>query len=238
MHDENCFITLTYDDEHRPERNQLKHEDFQKFMKRLREHIQPKKARYYMAGEYSPLNGLPHFHACIFGHDWNDKKYLKTTPSGEKIYRSATLEKLWTFGYSSTAHVTFESAAYVARYCVQKVTGDAAEEHYKRFDHLGEYQLNEEYNRMSLKPGIGATWLDKYKKDVYNYDYVVINGKKTQAPRYYDKLYERQEPDNFDQIKEDRILKALERALDNTDERLAVKEQVTLAAIKQLKKSI
>ena len=36
LYDENCFITLTYDDEHLPPDGCLNKEHFQKFMKRLR----------------------------------------------------------------------------------------------------------------------------------------------------------------------------------------------------------
>lgn len=218
-------------EEHLPDRNKLLHKDFQDFIKRVRKKYE---IRYYMAGEYGPENGRPHFHACIFGHDWDDKLYHKTTPAGEKIYTSATLDKLWGKGYASTGDLTFESAAYIARYCVSKVTGDAAEEHYKRYDYLGEYQLPEEYNKMSLKPGIGAEWLKKYLTDVYTYDYVVVNGIPTRPPKYYDKIFEAKNPERLEELKYERIKLAQERYLDNTDERLLVKEQVAQAKTKSL----
>lgn len=189
-----------------------------------------------MAGEYGPEHGRPHFHACIFGYDFPDKIFLKTTPSGENIYTSTELGKLWQWGFASIGELTFESAAYVARYCVSKVTGDAAEEHYKRYDHIGEYQLPPEYNRMSLKPGLGASWLKKYQSDVYTYDYVIINGVKTRPPKYYDKLFDIQNPDQLEQFKEERIRLAKERYFDNTDERLEDKEIVALAKTKSLKR--
>jgi len=208
MHENNSFITLTYDEEHLPHRGQLQHKDFQDFIKRVRKKYD---VRYYMAGEYGTLNGRPHFHAGLFGHDWADKLFYKTTDSGEKIYTSAELTKLWPWGFSSTAEVTFESMAYVARYCMSKITGDMAEEHYKRFDYLGEYQLNPEYNAMSLKPGIGATWLKKYEADVYTYDYVIVNGHETRPPKYYDKLFEAKNPDKFEDLKHERIMLAQAR---------------------------
>lgn len=233
MHEHNSFITLTYDAEHVPDRGQLEHKDFQDFMKRLRKHGA---VRYYMAGEYGSLNGRPHYHAGLFGWDWDDKIFYKTTASGEDIYTSARLQKLWPWGFSSTADVTFESMAYVARYCMDKKTGDAAEEHYKRFDYLGEYQLNPEYNRMSLKPGIGATWLKKYNQDVYNYDYVIVNGHETRPPKYYDKLFDAENPLQMEYLKEERIRRAIERNHDNTPERLLVKEAVAQAKIQTLKR--
>lgn len=130
MHKQNCFITLTYDDKHLPEDHGLHYKHFQDFMKRLRKKYGAG-IRFYMCGEYGEQLGRPHFHACIFGMDFADKKLWKTTGSKSKLYRSAELEKLWTFGFSSVGDVNFESAAYVARYIMKKVTGEAATEHYR-----------------------------------------------------------------------------------------------------------
>ena len=91
--------------------------------------------------------------------------------------------------------VTFESAAYVARYCTKKITGKLAHEHYK-----GKLP---EYATMSRRPGIGRAWLEKYKDDVYNYDYVVVrNGLKLRPPRYYDKIYDEIDSERMVAIKE------------------------------------
>lgn len=234
MYKRNCFITLTYDDEHMPERGRLTYPDFQAFLKRLRKHAEPQNVRFYMGGEYGSLNDRPHYHAILFNWDWDDKQYFKTTGSGEKIYTSERLQQLWPYGYSSTAAMTFESAAYIARYCLQKITGDDAEEHYKRFDYLGEYQLVPEFNEMSVKPGIGADWLHFRKNDVYTYDRVIINGKETNVPAYYDKLLKRQDPEKMRDFKEEREWRGYQNRADNTTERLKVKEQVTQAKLKQL----
>lgn len=233
MHNANCFVTLTYDEEHLPARNNLNYVDFQKFMKRLRKSA-GHKVRFYVGGEYGGLNGRPHFHACLFGHDFKDKIYFSRSPTGSKLYRSNELEKLWPYGYSSIGTLTFESAAYIARYCVQKVTGQLAEIHYKRTDNEGDYQLTPEFNRMSLKPGIGATWLNKNMRDVYNHDFIVVNGVKAAAPKYYDKMLKRINPDKMDEFKAERELKAQKYREDNTPERLAAKEQYTKARTKQL----
>lgn len=229
LYKQNCFLTLTYDDEHLPTRGMLDYPAFQKFLKRLRKHAAPTRPRFYMCGEYGPENWRPHYHACIFGFDFPDKKYHAKSPSGERIYRSASLEKLWPFGFSSIGAVTFESAAYVARYCVQKITGHNARFHYRRIDSAGEYHLPPEFNRMSLKPGIGARWLEKYQLDVYPHDYVVINGKECKPPKYYDRLFSRQFPDDFEELQFEREKDGRSRYQDNTPERLAVKEIVARA---------
>ena len=44
--DENCFITLTYNDDHLPSDGSLVKSDFQKFMKKLRKRVYPRRVRY------------------------------------------------------------------------------------------------------------------------------------------------------------------------------------------------
>ena len=192
-----------------------------------------------MCGEYGEDFGRPHYHACLFGIDFShDRKVWKH--SGQfPLYRSASLEELWPFGHSSIAELTFETAAYTARYVMKKVTGDAAEKHYRRTDpETGEsFDLVPEFNKMSLKPGIGATFLNKYMSDIYPHDYVVVNGSKAKPPRYYDKKFSEVDPDAFDQLKADRELAASHAAFDNTWDRLAVKETVANARLSLLKRN-
>lgn len=187
-----------------------------------------------MCGEYGPELGRPHFHSCLFGVDFDDKLYWSRTPSGEKLYRSGTLERLWPYGFSSVGNVTFESAAYIARYCVQKVTGDDAAMHY-----AGKPC---EFNQMSRKPGIGQGFFFKYQSDIFPHDYVVINGREVKPPKYYSRLYKRQSA-FAEQLYQDEILFRREasgvcRYEDNTDERLAVKAQVAAARAQFLLRTI
>lgn len=193
-----------------------------------------------MCGEYGEEFGRPHFHACLFGADFADKLYLSRTGSGSKLYRSAELEKLWTHGFSSIGDVTFESAAYVARYVMKKVTGNLAKEHYNYVDEESGEILRRvaEFNRMSLRPGIGANWLRKFEKDVYPEGKIVVNGMKANPPRYYDKLFAKWDEDGAESLKFGREVLARTRFADNTDARLLVKEQVTAARIGLLKRKI
>jgi len=233
LHQDNAFVTLTYSPENLPFRGQLDYPEFQQFMRRFRKAVkktQPK-LRFYMAGEYGSRDQRPHYHALIFGYDFPDKEYFKKTDAGENIYTSKLLSRLWPLGHASTGAVTFESAAYVARYCVTKVTGKAAEAHYRRFDEHGEYQLTPEFNHMSLKPGIGQGFVKKYQSDIYPNDYVVVNGHKAKPPKYYDKYYEEVNPDEFEHIKLLRMLEADKYLDDNTPQRLADKAEVAAARI-------
>jgi len=165
LHEKNSFVTLTYKDA--PE--SLEYRDFQLFMKRLRK--VRGRCRFYMGAEYGEQRGRPHFHALLFGVAWPDGVYLGKSPSGFKLFRSAQLSALWPQGFASVGDVTFESAAYVARYCMSVITGDKAVEHYGG--------RKPEFGRMSLRPGIGRAWIDKYgRSDVLPDGNVVVNGVK------------------------------------------------------------
>ena len=136
-------------------------------------------------------------------------------------------------GAVEIGELTFESAAYIARYCMEKVTGELAEDHYARCDpESGEiYSLVPEFCRMSLRPGIGATWYQRFGARVRAFDSVVSNGVEAKPPRYYDKLFKRLDVDGFEAVSEKRSADAVKRAADNTPERLAVREQVVKARL-------
>jgi hypothetical protein len=258
LYERNCFLTLTYNDENLPKDMSLHYDHFQKFMKRFRKShkgFEPSSngkypIRYYMAGEYGEQFGRPHFHACVFNYDFDDKVFFKSTGSGSRIYTSATLEGLWPYGYSSIGDVNFQSAAYVARYIMKKITGKVhvddsgkvvdPERHYEHCDlETGELvKRTPEFNKMSLKPGIGFDWFQEYKTDVYPHDYVIVNGKKVRPPRFYDKKFKVEHPEEFEVIEFNRESSARKRYEDNTDERLAVKEKVAKARLRLLKREI
>ena len=251
LYQNNCFITLTYDDDHLPENGSLRYKDFQDFMKRLRWRAQGLEPvlrdgkttypiRFYMCSEYGERYGRPHYHAILFNYDFPDKQVLKRTGSGELIYRSSFLEELWSSGYSSIGNVTFDSAAYVARYIMKKATGDAAFHKYGKIDYdTGEYiHLEVEDNKMSRKPGIAKDWFDKYYEDVYNNDEVIIPRKKrniqAKPPRYYDNQFEVIYPGDFELIKSKRKKNARKHADNQTFDRLLVREKCKLAQINNL----
>lgn len=239
MHEFNCFITLTYSDENLPERRSLDYGDFQRFMKRLRRRVSPVQPRFYMCGEYGELDWRPHFHACLFGFDFPDKVVWKKSESGSLISRSQLLEECWTFGHSSVGTLTLQSAGYVARYCMKKMTGSRAKEHYARVDmETGEiYSLVPEFTHMSLKPGIGSKWLEKYYSDVFPHDFCVVDGRMVRVPKYYDKKLEALDPLLLESIKFERESKAALLAFDNTPSRLAAKEICATAGVSRLKRS-
>ena len=232
LHTHNSFITLTYDPEHIPEDHGLCHQDFQKFMKRLRFHSQ-QKIRYYMAGEYGEGKdgslGRPHYHAILFGLTFPDR-YIWDKKRNH--YRSEQLEKLWPYGFATIGDVTYNSARYVAQYCMKKITGDQAELHYRKVDpETGEiYQIRPEYNAMSRRPGIAYDWFHKYNTDVFPSDFIIQDGKKIRSPAYYTKLLEKNDPELHEMVKKHRKEKAVNNLSNNTPERLRVREQLQTAS--------
>lgn len=214
----------------------------QKFMKRMREKIGP--VRFYMCGEYGEKLDRPHYHYLVFGYDFPDKYYYKTSESGEKLYRSSLLETLWPFGHAWIGSVTYESCAYVASYVMKKITGDQADWHYRRTDERGEeYWLQPEFNLMSRGGkdgrGIAAEWWDKFNNDVTAHDAIVHpGGFKAKPPRYYDKLLELMDPKMFETLKAQREARAKLLRADNTPERLRVKEVCALARMKLKKRQL
>lgn len=240
MHTFNCAITLTYSDEHLPGPS-LVYEDFQLFLKRLRKHYPPRSIRYFGCGEYGERRGRPHFHALLFGVDFRDKIPDKDTSAGSKQWISAFLDSVWGFGRCTVGEASFETAAYIARYCLDKITGPMAADHYRRVDESsGEITyLEPEFNFMSLKPGIGATWLDRFgRSDVFPHDRVVSRGFEAKPPRYYDKRLSEVDPERWKEVKYAREERAFEFLHDSTPDRLAVRETVAVANLKRFARGL
>lgn len=252
LHTHNSFVTLTFNDESLWKRSDHHYTDepiipgsldipeLQRFLKRLRDRIRPTKIRFYACGEYGEKFLRPHYHLCIFGWEPPDKE-LHNIQNGVRYYRSPLLDKTWGNGFTLTGDVTFQSAAYVARYIMKKINGDLASSHYETYDPVtGELlTLKPEFTTMSRggkggKGGIGKQWLEHYKDDVFPHDYVIVNGRKVRPPKYYDRLYEVAYPSDMEKIKAQRERTGRKHKANNTNERLAVREKVVLARLKKL----
>lgn len=240
LYEENSFITLTYEDARLPIGGSLVLHHWQDFMKRLRSRLAPRRIRFFHCGEYGDRFNRPHYHAIIFNFGFPDRVYFKKTGSGERLYISAFLDSLWSYGFSTVGDCTFDSAAYCARYCVKKVNGEAAYDHYWRVDErTGEcHQVEPEYCTMSRRPGIGAGWLEKFESDVFPCDELPIPGRGVfgKPPRFYDARYEIGHPEVFAEIKKARVRRARVHRADQTAERLRVREKVKVAQVSLLKR--
>lgn len=241
MHENMChhasaFITLTYADEHLPYRGMLVKRDFQLFMKLLRKEF-PWRIAYYHCGEYGDENYRPHYHAIVFGVDFPGREPWAKNERGEQLYTSPLLSSLWPHGLAVFGDVTFESCAYVARYCVKKVTGQQALHHYQRVDmDTGEiYWLPPEYATMSLRPAIGAEWFKRFGAEIEGTDSVVMRGAQVRVPRYYDK---QRDKEKLKVVKKKRLRKAFKRPGELSPSRLAVKETIKKAQLSMLKRRL
>lgn len=176
----NVFITLTFNDENLPPTGSIDVRDLQLFFKRLRKKSSSS-IRYFAAGEYGTLLSRPHYHAILFSVDFPDK-YPWMKNNGQLYYRSSMLEKLWPFGYSSIGSVTFESAAYVARYVLKKQKGMTDDE--LKLYYNGR---RPEFVVMSRRPGLGYDWISKYYRQVAEQGYILVrHGIRSGVPRFYE----------------------------------------------------
>ncbi|AYP28835.1 MAG: putative replication initiation protein [Microviridae sp.] len=234
LHEENQFITLTYDDENIPWDGSLNKKHFQDFMKRYRKYLGDKRISYFMCGEYGEQLNRPHYHALIFGHEFSDRE-LWFSREGVNTYVSESLQKLWKFGFSTVGNLNWETAAYCARYALKKRTGKEERDHYWRPLATDlEVELQPEYANMSLKPAIGKRWFDKFRNDCFPSDYITYNGRPMRVPEYYDELLKEEDPALLAELKGKRIRQAWKHNADNTDARLKVKNKVLLAKLKRL----
>lgn len=260
-----CFITLTIAPEHMVTEgfsrgdewfppNSVYKRSLQLFFKRLRKKLAIKrenpetgrlktyyqKFRYLACGEYGDKKGRPHYHACILGYDFPDKQFWRVSPSGHDTYRSKILESVWTFGHAEIGELTFQSAAYTARYALKKSSDKTAYEQPYGYDpETGEIlfdHVNPEFIIMSK--GLGLDWWNKYRTDT-DKDYVTVDyDKKVPIPRYYDKQRERMDPDSLIAIKAQREQRAKELQETDTAKRKLARNTVKEAQASMLKRSL
>lgn len=183
----NVFLTLTYKPEDCPDG--LVPEDLQAFIKRLRHHHRRNvlpclrdagSLRYLACGEYGDRGGRPHYHLCLFNCGFSDIHKV-----GKDLYESDLLNKLWPYGQHRLGTLTAASANYVAQYTLKKIGSTYADPDgvVKRAPFL----------RASLKPAIGATWLQTFHRDVIN-GFLVYDGTPGRVPRTYQKWLDKHYP--------------------------------------------
>lgn len=229
-HDSAYFLTLTYDDYHVPRSYYpdpstgeampsltLCKRDWQLFMKRLRKAFPDDRLRFYMCGEYGDQTQRPHYHAIVFGLHLNDLVPFSRSVQGYQYYTSESVQRCWSVrsvvqsldgsedcvtplapvGYVVVGEVTWETCAYTARYIMKKLNGPEAQ-------FYSDFNLEKPFVLMSRKPGIARQYYDDHP-DIYEYDYINLStdrgGRKVRPPRYYDKLFDLEQPEKLAEIK-------------------------------------
>lgn len=239
LHSDNVFLTLTYRDEELTyggaEHGILVPEHLERFWKRLRKWVakhygRNKRISYYACGEYGDKSRRPHYHSCLFGIDFPDKKFHSYT-DGNYLYTSVTLDNLWSHGMCTIGSLTFESAAYVARYCLKKRLGNTK----------GTYEqegITPEFARMSRRPAIGAEWFRRFHRDVFPSDTFVIRDFPSKPPRYFMDLYDRLDPTLAAAVREQRAKLAEANWEENEPKRLRIRERVKKSQTKTLTRKL
>ena len=203
---DNCFITLTYNPSSLP-KDGLCRSDIKRFIKNLRNEFGPG-IRYYGCGEYGTNYDRPHYHIILFNFFPPDAEIVTAGPFGGFYYKSKSLQALWrskskdangnyhSLGFVSVGDLSFNSCAYVARYCNKKIKD------------MGIVRKNPEFSFMSRKPGIGEVYFREHFKSLIDTDriYASIEGKNNFSSfRYFDKLIEKIDPSVLQDLKEKRI---------------------------------
>lgn len=136
---DSSFVTLTYDDQHKPKGDSLDPSHPRNWLKRLRKVLSPQKIRYFLVGEYGSETQRPHYHIALFG--------VHPLVAGGTDGGSGLVQSTWNRGFTYTGELTSDSAMYIAGYCTKKMTS-------RKDPRLnGRYP---EFSRMSLRPGLGA----------------------------------------------------------------------------------
>lgn len=220
QHSANWFLTLTYAPDKLPARGALCHRHWQLFAKRVRKRLGP--FRYLMCGEYGEQTHRPHYHALLFGLDIPDADAVSVR-RGFPVFRSPTLEKLWGHGLLELGTVTAQSARYCAGYVLKSRTAPELVDEF-----TGELiTLPKPYGRMSLRPGLGDSWIRKYFPEVFAHGACYSQDDRFRIPKRFKHVLEELDPDAFDELRNAHIEKA-KASPHNTRDRLAVREEIAL----------
>lgn len=128
----------------------------QDFIKRLRKWFSKrsdKKLYYLLTAERGKRTNRAHYHALLFNVTFDDITRYKKSSRGNIIYKSQTLERLWTHGICTVDCINL--SAKTARYCTKYCAKDSgADDTFMLFSHgIGEEELIKRFNGKSY-------WID------------------------------------------------------------------------------
>lgn len=223
MHESNYFLTLTYSDEHLPSDWSLRISELQSALKRLRYYLDCS-FRYLGTGEYGGLYHRPHYHLLGFGMSIPDLYPWEKSPTGGTLYRSPLVEKAWPYGHVKVGAFTWNTAAYVARYSLKKVSKEARLDEYTRFNPAtGEvWEVAPVFKVQSLRPGLGYSWFQKYRGDCFPSDFLIVDGRKRAVPDYFLRLAD---PELALEVKDQRRFQVERDPVERGDRRLMTKHE-------------
>lgn len=141
-HSENCFVTLTYNDECLPSDLSLDPAALRLFLKRLRRAIAPLRIRFFAVGEYGEQSTRPHYHLNLFGVSGF------TLVPHRFVAVETIIASCWPHGFVQVGEFTTATASYLTGYVTKKLKDRATNALAGRFP---------EFARMSNRPGLGAS---------------------------------------------------------------------------------
>lgn len=261
------FLTLTYSDEYLPINSavdtetgeivtgaSLQKKDMQDFWKRVREHwnlynktdkegnIEKYGLKYLNAGEYGHENYRPHYHALVYGLPLNPMKIKKigNNDQGDAYFESFELDELWGKGFVTVGQMTWQSAAYVARYTLKKAYGG-------NNDILLAMGKKPEF--VSMSQGFAKRYFDEHKELIYHSDTVPVLNTKTgefvKPPKNFDRMLKEIDSEIYYKVKRAREKQKNQgerEARKQTDltpeERRSQKEELIKKSFKDIRKEL
>lgn len=146
--------------------------------------------RYMQRAEYGERTHRAHYHYALFGPDLTDLRPARRNERGDQLYTSATLEKLWPYGFVEVAPLDAGSARYMSRYLVRSFKGEGL----RPWDFVSPDGVITEreppFISMSRRPGIGRRYVERYGHELGAGDFVVVDGRKSPTPGYYHRVLE------------------------------------------------
>lgn len=269
-YDKNIFITLTYNEDNMPKFGDLVDEHITEFLQKLRDKyvmysyvkIKPNgkkkhcriakekdKIRYYCSYEYGGENQRPHYHLIVFNLDFKDKKVHKVS-AGIPYYTSKTLEEIWNKGHCIIGEVNYDTAFYVAGYCLEKMKISDKTDSSNYAKYVTKYMVIDfntgeilhekmiEKSRSSRRPGIGYKYYKEYEEEIKNNGNIIVKGKNRRIPRYYETKLEKDDIVFYRQRKKEKMLSITRNSWDNTRERLEVRKNIATAKLSLKKKEL
>ncbi|UZQ30587.1 MAG: hypothetical protein OHM56_03370 [Spiroplasma phoeniceum] len=205
---DNWFITLTYAGEFLPVNDRvipaISYYYLRRFVESLRQVFTPqgiRNIRYLASSEYGSWTDRPNYHLCFF---WSPFFWCgggsDIIHTGERsnlshfYFFSKFVDPIWGKGIHKIGRITYQSAGYVAHYTLKKLGTK-----------LDYEKLGIEPEKLYMSKGIGKNYFDEFKDQIYKFDVVNLNTDKglfkVQPPRYFDRLYEKQNSKHLEEIK-------------------------------------
>ena len=223
--DHNYFLTFTYDEYSIPIPTETQYngetfindgtwlgslfpDDITKFINSLRKYFERKGhtgIKYFYAGEYGETTKRPHYHMILMNCPLDISQFydFHIDGRGKEHWKSPEIEKYWDKGIIDIGEVEYASAAYVARYCMKKITDDPDKTKYWA---NGMYP---EFVRMSRRPGIGSKYFNENMETIYKNDKLYVknfHGKtiEVKPPKAWDKKFKELHPKEWFNIQRSR----------------------------------